>query len=57
MPPKACQVIIMADFDSFHCKIYFLQKEQEGIKNKLAMENRGLSWDDTRQMPFTSRVY
>ncbi|RDX73519.1 Abscisic acid 8'-hydroxylase 2, partial [Mucuna pruriens] len=31
-------------------------KEQEGIKNKLAMENRGLSWDDTRQMPFTSRV-
>ncbi|ESW25071.1 hypothetical protein PHAVU_003G004800 [Phaseolus vulgaris] len=31
-------------------------KEQEGIKSKLAMENRGLSWDDTRQMPFTSRV-
>ncbi|KAL2339396.1 hypothetical protein Fmac_007336 [Flemingia macrophylla] len=31
-------------------------KEQEGIKNKLAIENRGLSWDDTRQMPFTTRV-
>ncbi|CAJ1932967.1 unnamed protein product [Sphenostylis stenocarpa] len=31
-------------------------KEQEGIKSKLAMENRGLSWEDTRQMPFTSRV-
>jgi len=34
-----------------------LQREQEGIRSKLAMENRGLSWDDTRQMPFTNRVY
>ncbi|KAI5397212.1 hypothetical protein KIW84_063144 [Lathyrus oleraceus] len=31
-------------------------KEHEGIKNKLIKENRGLSWEDTRQMPFTTRV-
>ncbi|XP_061357226.1 abscisic acid 8'-hydroxylase 2-like [Gastrolobium bilobum] len=31
-------------------------REHEGIKSKLAMENRGLSWDDTRHMPLTTRV-
>ncbi|GAU25938.1 hypothetical protein TSUD_16760 [Trifolium subterraneum] len=31
-------------------------KEHEAIKNKLVKENRGLTWEDTRQMPFTSRV-
>ncbi|KAF1869599.1 hypothetical protein Lal_00017174 [Lupinus albus] len=31
-------------------------REQQGIKSKLATENRGLSWDDTRHMPFTTRV-
>ncbi|XP_004505813.2 abscisic acid 8'-hydroxylase 2-like [Cicer arietinum] len=33
-----------------------LTKEQQQIQNKLAKESRGLSWEDTRQMPFTSRV-
>ncbi|KAI9081890.1 hypothetical protein K1719_036152 [Acacia pycnantha] len=31
-------------------------KEQEEIRSKLVEENRGLTWDDTRRMPFTSRV-
>ncbi|CAK8570804.1 unnamed protein product [Lathyrus sativus] len=31
-------------------------KEHEGIKNNLVKENRGLSWEDTRQMPLTTRV-
>ncbi|XLR49300.1 hypothetical protein S83_033960, partial [Arachis hypogaea] len=31
-------------------------KEHEGIKSKTAQQNRGLSWDDTRQMPLTTRV-
>ncbi|KAL1338967.1 hypothetical protein HN51_033548 [Arachis hypogaea] len=31
-------------------------KEHEGIKIKTAQQNRGLSWDDTRQMPLTTRV-
>ncbi|KAL2488934.1 Abscisic acid 8'-hydroxylase 2 [Forsythia ovata] len=31
-------------------------REQEGIQCKLAGENRGLTWDDTRQMFVTSRV-
>ncbi|XP_022874869.1 abscisic acid 8'-hydroxylase 2-like isoform X1 [Olea europaea var. sylvestris] len=30
--------------------------EQEGIQRKLVEENRGLTWDDTRQMNLTSRV-
>ncbi|KAE9615785.1 putative (+)-abscisic acid 8'-hydroxylase [Lupinus albus] len=33
-----------------------MKREQQGIKSKLATENRGLSWDDTRHMPFTTRV-
>ncbi|KAI4383861.1 hypothetical protein MLD38_009656 [Melastoma candidum] len=33
-----------------------LQEEQEGVKRRLMEENRGLSWDDTRRMPVTSRV-
>ncbi|MCI06797.1 abscisic acid 8'-hydroxylase, partial [Trifolium medium] len=31
-------------------------EEHEGIKKKLVMENRGLTWDDTRQMPLSGRV-
>ncbi|CAL2263967.1 unnamed protein product [Prunus armeniaca] len=31
-------------------------REQEGIRRKLFAENRGLTWDDTRHMPLTSRV-
>ncbi|KEH40924.1 putative (+)-abscisic acid 8'-hydroxylase [Medicago truncatula] len=31
-------------------------KEQEEIRSKVSRESRGLSWEDTRQMPFTSRV-
>ncbi|CAI8605280.1 unnamed protein product [Vicia faba] len=31
-------------------------KEHERIRNKLVNENRGLSWEDTRQMPFSTRV-
>ncbi|WJX45061.1 (+)-abscisic acid 8'-hydroxylase [Trifolium repens] len=31
-------------------------EEHEGIKKKLIMENRRLSWDDTRQMPLSGRV-
>ncbi|WJX17019.1 (+)-abscisic acid 8'-hydroxylase [Trifolium repens] len=31
-------------------------KEHEAIKDKLVKEDRGLTWEDTRQMPFTSRV-
>ncbi|PQM38993.1 abscisic acid 8-hydroxylase 2 isoform X1 [Prunus yedoensis var. nudiflora] len=31
-------------------------REQEGIRLKLFAENRGLTWDDTRHMPLTSRV-
>ncbi|KAI4334544.1 hypothetical protein L6164_019224 [Bauhinia variegata] len=30
--------------------------EQEGIKSQLDQENRCLTWDDTRRMPFTTRV-
>ncbi|KAL1338966.1 abscisic acid 8'-hydroxylase 2 isoform X2 [Arachis hypogaea] len=33
-----------------------IKKEHEGIKIKTAQQNRGLSWDDTRQMPLTTRV-
>ncbi|XP_057453197.1 abscisic acid 8'-hydroxylase 2-like [Lotus japonicus] len=33
-----------------------LQEEQQGIRNKLAIENRGLTWDDTRQMSLSGRV-
>ncbi|KAK3206308.1 hypothetical protein Dsin_020354 [Dipteronia sinensis] len=31
-------------------------KEQESIRHKIIEENRGLSWDDTRHMPLTTRV-
>ncbi|KAG6631431.1 abscisic acid 8'-hydroxylase 2 isoform X1 [Carya illinoinensis] len=31
-------------------------REQEGIQRKLFEENRGLTWEDTRQMPLTGRV-
>ncbi|KAH8520337.1 hypothetical protein Peur_039191 [Populus x canadensis] len=31
-------------------------REQEGIRSKLVEANRGLTWDDTRRMPLTSRV-
>ncbi|XP_024028093.1 abscisic acid 8'-hydroxylase 2 isoform X2 [Morus notabilis] len=30
--------------------------EQEGIRSKLLEENRGLTWEDTRRMPLTTRV-
>lgn len=33
-----------------------LQKEQDGIKGSISAENRGLTWEDTRRMPLTSRV-
>ncbi|KAI4322127.1 hypothetical protein L6164_021847 [Bauhinia variegata] len=33
-----------------------LTDEQEGIKSQLDKENRGLTWDDTRRMTFTTRV-
>ncbi|KAL9228715.1 hypothetical protein vseg_004265 [Gypsophila vaccaria] len=34
-----------------------LTKEQEGIRKRLVREaNRGLTWEDTRNMPLTSRV-
>jgi len=33
-----------------------LQREQEGIRSKIVEANRGLTWDDTRRMPLTSRV-
>ncbi|KAJ6777770.1 ABSCISIC ACID 8'-HYDROXYLASE 2 [Salix koriyanagi] len=31
-------------------------REQEGIRSKIVEANRGLTWDDTRRMPLTSRV-
>lgn len=31
-------------------------REQEGIRCQLVNENRGLTWDDTRRMPLTTRV-
>ncbi|XP_061362707.1 abscisic acid 8'-hydroxylase 2-like [Gastrolobium bilobum] len=31
-------------------------EEHEGIKRKLVIENRGLTWEDTRQMPLSGRV-
>ncbi|PON68805.1 Cytochrome P450 [Trema orientale] len=31
-------------------------REQEGIRSKLLNANRGLTWEDTRRMPLTSRV-
>ncbi|KAJ6309858.1 hypothetical protein OIU76_014740 [Salix suchowensis] len=31
-------------------------REQEGIRSKIAEANRGLTWEDTRRMPLTSRV-
>ncbi|RVW57091.1 Abscisic acid 8'-hydroxylase 2 [Vitis vinifera] len=31
-------------------------REQEGIKASISEANRGLTWDDTRRMPLTSRV-
>ncbi|KAG9151304.1 hypothetical protein Leryth_002842 [Lithospermum erythrorhizon] len=30
--------------------------EQEGIRHKRVQDNRGLTWEDTRQMPLTIRV-
>ncbi|XP_028775711.1 abscisic acid 8'-hydroxylase 2 isoform X1 [Neltuma alba] len=42
-----------------HDNVHLLEsvtKEQEEIRSKLVEENRGLTWDDTRRMPFTSRV-
>ncbi|TKY67754.1 Abscisic acid 8'-hydroxylase 2 [Spatholobus suberectus] len=32
-------------------------EEHERIKSKLAIENRGLTWDDTKQMPLSGRVF
>lgn len=34
----------------------FLQREQEEIRGRIVEANRGLTWDDTRSMPLTSRV-
>ncbi|GMN24114.1 hypothetical protein TIFTF001_000413 [Ficus carica] len=34
-----------------------VDREQEGIRSKLLEENRGLTWEDTRRMPLTSRVF
>ncbi|KAB5540834.1 hypothetical protein DKX38_013808 [Salix brachista] len=31
-------------------------REQEGIRSKIVEANRGLTWEDTRRMPLTSRV-
>ncbi|KAK4779780.1 hypothetical protein SAY87_015886 [Trapa incisa] len=31
-------------------------REQEAIRSKMDQEDRGLSWEDTRQMPLTNRV-
>lgn len=40
-----------------HHLLQAVQKEQEAIfQRKVCEGNRGLSWDDTRRMPFTSRV-
>ncbi|CAK9327009.1 unnamed protein product [Citrullus colocynthis] len=40
-----------------HHLLQAVQKEQESIfQRKVCEGNRGLSWDDTRRMPFTSRV-
>ncbi|KAL5580962.1 hypothetical protein UlMin_013404 [Ulmus minor] len=33
-----------------------VKEEQEGITRKLLTEKRGLTWEDSRKMPFTSRV-
>lgn len=36
---------------------YIFQREQEVIRRKLQLsKNKGLTWDDTRHMPLTSRV-
>ncbi|KAL2898923.1 Abscisic acid 8'-hydroxylase 2 [Bienertia sinuspersici] len=31
-------------------------KEQEGVRQKLIESNRGLTWEDTRNMPLSSRI-
>ncbi|XP_059626588.1 abscisic acid 8'-hydroxylase 2 [Cornus florida] len=38
------------------CLLEAVTREQEGIRHNIVEENRGLTWDDTRHMPLTSRV-
>ncbi|CAA7017593.1 unnamed protein product [Microthlaspi erraticum] len=33
-----------------------VSREQTGIRHKIKQENRGISWEDTRKMPLTTRV-
>uniref|UniRef100_A0A1J3G2V9 (+)-abscisic acid 8'-hydroxylase n=1 Tax=Noccaea caerulescens TaxID=107243 RepID=A0A1J3G2V9_NOCCA len=33
-----------------------VSREQVGIRQKIKQENRGISWEDTRKMPLTTRV-
>ncbi|CAL9234772.1 unnamed protein product [Arabidopsis halleri] len=33
-----------------------VSREQVGIRQKIRKENRGISWEDTRKMPLTTRV-
>ncbi|XP_056689444.1 abscisic acid 8'-hydroxylase 2 isoform X2 [Spinacia oleracea] len=39
-----------------HHLLQAVTKEQGGIKQRLIEANRGLTWEDTRNMPLTSRV-
>lgn len=39
-----------------HQLIVELQKEQIEVRQRLIEANRGLMWEDTRNMPFTNRV-
>lgn len=42
---------------SFLTEILTMQREQEDIQRRIVKQGRGLTWEDTRMMAFTSRVY